>query len=967
MFGIEYSALARAIKGEEATSNEPLTLKKNLTNINTSDLDLTEPIKKSETDILLHKIRNLSKIPDYLKPNLYINSINCEIMKNSSIKGQYSDDFILICEFSEIEGPKPLLSIPNDAGADFNKNEYALHLMCVDFHSHNPIQNNENEKKFRFSADTTIVNFWDKTAQITSCIQHFTLYDIEARGFVRPFCMAYISNDHKAVEFFENIKEKFSQVTDLFRKGNLVLFKQELEQKCSDLRYTRDIFEKWRSSDTLERSKIEHDFYLDENVVARLNFTCSSEANTKKFEDSIKASLNETEDILHSTNEELTRRNWHKTKSLFSNFNQIEKSRSYTYPLSNEDNLTLNIDNYQQDKVYRPKIHINALCGSFSYVSGTKPNTRKEKQKNMKKLHQLCPTSVTEALNQLKLTHKYFSTSFHLLKYKKNFSTRHSLKHNIFWSITAGDSFISDFSLHIDTHNLNKTIIDKKVSINRAECGKSATDLFSSFIERTQTTYHDVPSEQTFKNYSWNNLEDDLDLFEESVSLNDQYLSVNETNFSNQEIMYEDESLSKKELNEFDFANSLLAIYPSNNSLAVSLSSSSIGLFYKALNSLRYQSSLTDKIVQFQEFNFEENFKNLYQKFPVALPHIFFSLLKGRAIVCVSRYSSDQIYLQSVLDCLSNLVPNSFYCINSLGSNQAPKFTSSPQTNSFSERPKLKCIHERKPIRLTDLKNCKLFGLSLMLTQNSKQDNNKLNDENIEHLLFTYIPITIRNYVSILDLDDLTFLGPKYTGSYLINTLLKCPYFINDSFTYLFLITNVFFFYTKLAFVYEYSILYKQDNFEGDSLITEKFNQSSTSNLMSLNRKEKLRKLLSVKNKKNKSKFEIEFEMMNNFFCHATNKEISLDKSDLKIVSYFLKSLKMKQIYLFNLAMHKKEVKEMNKLKKDININVPLIDLVSNNRDTTEPNYKINIPDNNDIQMPLLVEFEEIHFFKKKN
>lgn len=965
MFGIEYSALARAIKSVDNTTNE-LTIKTEQTNINTSVSDLTQPTKISEADLLLHKIRNLTKIPDYLKPNLYINSINSEKLKNSSIKGQYSDDFILICEFSEIEGPKPLLSIPNDAGADFNKNEYALHLMCVDFHSQNPSQNNENEKKFRFTTDTTIVNFWDDSTQITSCIQHFTLYDIEARGFVRPFCMAYISNDHKAVEFFENIKEKFGQVTYLFRKGNLVLFKQELEQKCSDLKFTWDIFDKWCNSDILERTKIQHDFDLDENIVARLNYTCSNESNTKKFVDSIKASLNETQEILDSTIEEMTRKNWHKTKCLFSNFNQNEKSRSYTYPLSNEDNLTLNIDNYLQNKVYRPKIYIHALSGSFSYVASTKQNIRKENQKNMKRLHQLCPATVTEAINQLKLTHKYFSTSFHLLKYKKKFSARHSLKHNIFWSITAGDCFISDFSLQIDTYNLNKTIIDKKSASNQLECGsKDTTQLFSPFSQRTQTTYHDVYPEQTLKNYSWNNLEHYLDLFEDSGSLNDEYLSVNDTNLTNQEIMYEDESLSKKELNEYDFANSLLAIYPSNSSLAVSLSSSSIGLFYKALNSIRYQSSLTDKIIQFQEFNFEENFKNLYQKFPVALPHVFYSLLKGRPVVCVSRYSSNQSYLQSVLECLSNLVPNSFYCINSLTSNQAPKFTSSPQTNSFLDRPKLKCIHERKPIRLSDLKNCKLFGLSLMITENSNQD---LNDKrNIEDLLFTYIPITIRNYISILDLDELTFLGPKYTGSYLINTVSKCSNFINDAFTYLFLITNIFFFYSKLAFVYEYSILYERDNIECESMITQRSIQSSVSNTTSLNRKEKLRRLLLVKNKKNKSKFQVEFEMMQNFFSYVTDKEISLDESDLKIVSFFLKSLKMKQIYLFNLAMHKKEVKEMNKLKKDVNINVSLIDLVSNKTDASEPNYNINIPDNSDIQMPLLVDFEEIHFFKKKN
>lgn len=27
-------------------------------------------------------------------------------------------------------------------------------------------------------------------------MQYFTLYDIKARGFVRPFCFGYVSKDH---------------------------------------------------------------------------------------------------------------------------------------------------------------------------------------------------------------------------------------------------------------------------------------------------------------------------------------------------------------------------------------------------------------------------------------------------------------------------------------------------------------------------------------------------------------------------------------------------------------------------------------------------------------------------------------------------------------------------------------------------------------------------------------------------
>lgn len=32
-------------------------------------------------------------------------------------------------------------------------------------------------------------------------MQYFTLYDIKARGFVRPFCFGYVSKDHVKLDY----------------------------------------------------------------------------------------------------------------------------------------------------------------------------------------------------------------------------------------------------------------------------------------------------------------------------------------------------------------------------------------------------------------------------------------------------------------------------------------------------------------------------------------------------------------------------------------------------------------------------------------------------------------------------------------------------------------------------------------------------------------------------------------------
>lgn len=233
----------------------------------------------------------------------------------------------------------------------------------------------------------------------------------------------------------------------------------------------------------------------------------------------------------------------------------------------------------------------------------------------------------------------------------------------------------------------------------------------------------------------------------------------------------------KKEENEYDFANSLMTIeykpynqyamnfnyknlYLSQCSLVttVSLSSSSVGMYYKTINSLRYQSNLTDKLIQINEFNYEETLKKLIATYANIMPHLLYSLLKGKPVICVVRSCSDLYYLESVVDCLSNFLPNSFYCLNSLthraklvtssaqqhqqqqpstgaGDYAIPKYTSSPcQQKQFSASsqdvfnksesttmptlvPQLRAIHQRKPIRLNDLKYCKLFGLCLMCSK----------------------------------------------------------------------------------------------------------------------------------------------------------------------------------------------------------------------------------------------------------
>ena len=143
--------------------------------------------------------------------------------------------------------------------------------MCVDFHSHlqphklnetrsNSVDYTEHDdlpnlsqcsssksfSKFSLTKDTSIINYWDINSTVTACVHHFTLYDLSARGFVRPFCLAYVSYEkNKPIGFFEQIRHRFTEITDLLKKSNFNLFKHELDQRCLDLKFTRNFFHKW--------------------------------------------------------------------------------------------------------------------------------------------------------------------------------------------------------------------------------------------------------------------------------------------------------------------------------------------------------------------------------------------------------------------------------------------------------------------------------------------------------------------------------------------------------------------------------------------------------------------------------------------------------------------------------------------------------------------------------------------------
>ncbi|XP_029945633.1 guanine nucleotide exchange protein smcr8a [Salarias fasciatus] len=160
---------------------------------------------------------------------------------------KFTKDFILISEFSEQVGPQPLLTIPEDPKVcgTFDLNYFSLRIMSVDYQAsfvgHPP---GSGYPRLSFVEDSRVV-LGDSKEGAFAYVHHLTLYDLEARGFVRPFCMAYVAADEKKIMLqFQELSFRFSQASECLKAGNRRAFAKELQRKLRDLEYTHSVLQR---------------------------------------------------------------------------------------------------------------------------------------------------------------------------------------------------------------------------------------------------------------------------------------------------------------------------------------------------------------------------------------------------------------------------------------------------------------------------------------------------------------------------------------------------------------------------------------------------------------------------------------------------------------------------------------------------------------------------------------------------
>ncbi|XP_037333480.2 guanine nucleotide exchange protein smcr8a [Pungitius pungitius] len=160
---------------------------------------------------------------------------------------KFTKDFILISEFSEQVGPQPLLTIPDEPKVcgTFDLNYFSLRIMSVDYQAsfvgHPP---GSGYPRLSFVEDSKVV-LGDSKEGAFAYVHHLTLYDLEARGFVRPFCMAYVSADERKIMLqFQELSLCFSRASECLKAGNRRAFAKELQRKLRDLEYTHSVLQR---------------------------------------------------------------------------------------------------------------------------------------------------------------------------------------------------------------------------------------------------------------------------------------------------------------------------------------------------------------------------------------------------------------------------------------------------------------------------------------------------------------------------------------------------------------------------------------------------------------------------------------------------------------------------------------------------------------------------------------------------
>ena len=132
-----------------------------------------------------------------------------------------------------------MLTMPDDPKVigSFDLNHFSVRIMSVDYQASGPVHTSHATPgpRLNFNEDSKVI-LGDSAEDAFAYVHHMTLFDLEARGMVRPFCMAYVCSDQeKLMEHFSELSAGFSLASDSLKTGNRQAFSMELQRKLQEL------------------------------------------------------------------------------------------------------------------------------------------------------------------------------------------------------------------------------------------------------------------------------------------------------------------------------------------------------------------------------------------------------------------------------------------------------------------------------------------------------------------------------------------------------------------------------------------------------------------------------------------------------------------------------------------------------------------------------------------------------------
>ncbi|KAI9469866.1 MAG: hypothetical protein EXX96DRAFT_623462 [Benjaminiella poitrasii] len=206
-----------------------------------------------------------------------------EILPSGENENKPYRDFVLISEFSELEGPLPLAIVTESTYINlkhhtnssthvnsleeqlkkldldsFDFNAFVLRVVSVDRStefeqidevlletstttSFSVFEDATTSSLFSIPDDTQVY-FTDSEHNFFAFTHHLTLFDINARGYVHPVALSYITRDpDKIINRFDELMHKFNEVSTRMKKGNYSNFILDLKYRLLDLEHTQSV------------------------------------------------------------------------------------------------------------------------------------------------------------------------------------------------------------------------------------------------------------------------------------------------------------------------------------------------------------------------------------------------------------------------------------------------------------------------------------------------------------------------------------------------------------------------------------------------------------------------------------------------------------------------------------------------------------------------------------------------------